>query len=258
MSGRNNKLNLMLAASLTMALAQPVFADRDRGQRAPRHGGYRGSGADVDIESLKAKLLGGWNDSVLQVRCKVEIEDAWPGQRFDLWLRVTERGRELSDRRGRPVRVRVPLNRPTDIDDDEFEFDERLELPLPHAMPWNAKRLRIQAKVVGRNSGRVFDRDDATIKVETSRTPRMAIAPNGCDRCRGGALHSGTECRRGGEVRRAARSQRRQTVQQRQTTKQRTIKKTTKKRNVRHSTRTVRRTSRKPTVRAGIGVTVRR
>ncbi len=257
MSRRNDKLNLILATSLTVLLASPAFADRGGRRHGPRHGGYHGSRADVDIESLKAKMIGGWNDATVRVRCKVEIEDAWPGERFDLMLRVTERGRELSDRRGRPVRVRVPLNRPTDIDDDEFEFDERFELPLPNGAHWNAKRLRIWAKVVGRNSGQVFDRDDASIKNETRRSHHGPIARDRCDGHCGRSTHKGPACRECSNERRAGSSRHHRTVREREVTKKRTVKKTTKKRTVRQKKRTVRRTSRKPAARAGVRIVVR-
>jgi hypothetical protein len=126
--------------------------------------------AEADIESLKATLRrvdGQWD---LAVRCEVEIEDAHPAERFDLMLRVTEEGRELTDERGRPLRTLIPLDRPTDVDDDEIEFKERLDVYLPDSSFDDPDRLRIWAKVLSRDDGRVLERKDKSIKVQASRT----------------------------------------------------------------------------------------
>ncbi len=183
MSTLSRQLTWGMAGAMILAAAQNAAgdggSDYSTGRRSGRNfadqrmgdqGFYQRFDAEVDIESLKATLRrvdGQWD---LAVRCEVEIEDAHPAERFDLMLRVTERGRELADERGRPLRTLIPLDRPTDIDDDEIEFKESLDLYLPAGSFSNPDRLRIWAKVLSRDDGRVLERKDKSIKVRGRRT----------------------------------------------------------------------------------------
>lgn len=120
--------------------------------------------AEADIESLRGDLRYAHGDWRLRVQYDIEIEDARRRDRFDLVLTVLERGRPLLDRRGRPVRFVVPLNRPTKIKRDEITFRRQVTIQLPDGSFDNPKRLRLVAKVVRADSGRVLDREGESIK----------------------------------------------------------------------------------------------
>jgi hypothetical protein len=147
------------------ATAQSVEASR-------RH---RCGRADADIDSLDASLRhtrGGWQ---LRVEYEVEIEDACRRERFSLILRVTERGRPVIDRYGRPIVFEIPLDRPTDIDDDELEFEHSVTLTLPDGSVGNPRKLKLEAKVIRARDGRVLDRERESIDYDRGfRPPRRS------------------------------------------------------------------------------------
>lgn len=163
-------------ALLTMA-AQPAVSLADGGRF--RHDRNR---AEADIESLSGDLQYARGDWKLRVRYDIEIEDARRRDRFDLVLTVLDRGHPLLNRRGRPVRFVVPLNRPTKIKRDEITFRRQVTIQLPDGSFDNPKRLRLVARVVRAEDGRVLDKEGESIKFRRgnrwSRTGRrVATGP---------------------------------------------------------------------------------
>lgn len=126
---------------------------------------------DVDIDTLKAELFRGPTSATLSVRYEVEIEDCWRPDGFVLVVTPADRRGVLIDEEGRPFDFAIPLDRPTDIDDDEAEFEGQVRIELPREVGW-LHDLRLQAAVV--RGGAVFDRDDTRIKVREIRV-------RGCD-----------------------------------------------------------------------------
>jgi hypothetical protein len=147
------------------ATAQPAEASR-------RH---RCGRADADIDSLDASLRhtrGGWQ---LRVEYEIDIEDACRREHFSLLLRVTERGRPVVDRSGRPIVFEIPLDRPTDINDDELEFEHSVTLTLPDGSVYDPKKLRLEAKVIRAHDGQVLDRGRESIDFDRGfRPPRRS------------------------------------------------------------------------------------
>ena len=89
--------------------------------------------ADVDLDRLKAELRchrGQWR---LDIEYEVEIEDAWPGERFELEVEIIERdrGSVLRDEQGAPISIIIPLDCPADVDDDEVTYQGWLTERLP-------------------------------------------------------------------------------------------------------------------------------
>jgi hypothetical protein len=138
---------------------------------------------EADIESLSGSLQyvrGNWQ---LGVRYDVEVEDANRRDRFNLAMTVLERGRPLLDRWGRPVTIVVPLDRPTKIERDEITFNRQATIRLPDGSIGNPKQLRLVAKVIRADNGRVLDQEEESIKFRQGpRRPRVgwpvASAPN--------------------------------------------------------------------------------
>lgn len=138
-------------------------------------GGRHRSRVDADIDDLDADLVrdrGGWR---LMVEYEVEIEDARRGERFDLVLTLTERGRPVLDRRHRPWTIVVPLNRPVRVKRDEVTFKRRISVRLGHRSFHNPKKLKIHAEVVRVSDGRVLDDDSESVDYRRGyRLPRWS------------------------------------------------------------------------------------
>ena len=133
--------------------------------------GYFGSDGEVDLESLKGRLYYAPDEWKLHVRYDVEVEDAYCRDSFDLVLYVIDRGRPVLDSTGRPIQIVVPLDRPTEIDDDELEFEGRFVVGLPHCSDYTVPDLRLQGVVVRRSDGLRFDQKERRVRFR-DRRPR--------------------------------------------------------------------------------------
>lgn len=132
--------------------------------------GHKRHKADVDIESLKAELFDSGRGWEVVIRYKVEIEDACPGDEFDVIFELTECGRPLRDRNGRPVQVREQLDWPVEADDDEVKFDDTLSMPVPAGSFCDPGKLRVRAVVVRAEDGRRLDCKEKGVKFRGCRS----------------------------------------------------------------------------------------
>lgn len=103
----------MKAASMGMALvlALSAFLGVPEPARASHHK------LDVDIDDLDAEIRWDGQKWSLRVKYEVDIENAAPGEAFDLVLNLVSRSGS-----GQPVQIVVPLVTPSEVDDDEFEY----------------------------------------------------------------------------------------------------------------------------------------
>ncbi len=123
------------------------------------------AGPDVDIESLRGELWRGGGEWLLEVRYDVEIEDYLPPPgELELVLYVTEDGYTLVDRDDRPIEFVVPLVHPSEEDDDELEFEDRLVVTLPDGVFRDPDHLRLEGIVVYVGDDYVLDRKSKSIK----------------------------------------------------------------------------------------------
>ncbi len=128
--------------------------------------GQRLSTPDVDIESLSAGMHEGPRGLTLSIRYEIEIEDASPWDRFELVMQVTDNGRPVLDGFGRPLEITAPLTRPTEVDDDELEFEDSLTVDVSSQSIRNPDRLRLWATVVRLADERICERKETSIKME--------------------------------------------------------------------------------------------
>ena len=127
---------------------------------------------EVDIDSLKGELLRAKRGWELAVRFDVEVEDYRPADRFELILYVSEKGYPLADDKGRRIEYVIPLDRPTDVDDDELEFEHRVTLSVPDAVFGSPKRLRLHGRVVLQGEQHPLARKNKSIKFKRHRRKR--------------------------------------------------------------------------------------
>lgn len=124
---------------------------------------------EVDIDSLKGELLRAKHGWELAVRFDVEVEDYRPADRFELVLYVSEKGYPLADDKGRRIEYVIPLDRPTDVDDDELEFKHRVTLSVPDGVFRSPKRLRLHGRVVLQGEEHPLAHKNKSIKFKRHR-----------------------------------------------------------------------------------------
>jgi hypothetical protein len=127
---------------------------------------------DVDIDSLDAELLRDGAEWVVQVRYKVEIDDAHPQDLFTLGLQIKERGHALVDANGQVCTTFVPLERPTVCDGEELTFEAYAEVRQPLGAIRCPDDLRVQSFVI--LDGDSCWLDDESTSVEYCR-PRVVV-----------------------------------------------------------------------------------
>ncbi len=124
---------------------------------------------EVDIDSLSASMRyydGRWHVSV-KYEVEAEAEDGVPDD-LRLVLYFTERGRVVTDPKCEPIEFVVPLDRPSEVDDHEIEFEDRITLELPDRSFRDPRRLKVNAVAVYGSEGRSLDRKDRSVKLKTA------------------------------------------------------------------------------------------
>lgn len=130
------------------------------------HHGRR-SEVEADIDELKARMHFENGQWILSIKYEVEIEDAWPEDRFELILALTEGRRPLIDPSGRPMVMNIPLDQPQRVKDggEEIIFRDTIVVPVQDGLFGRPKDLRVDAHVVPFGGGPVLDQDDTDVDV---------------------------------------------------------------------------------------------
>ena len=140
----NRSSSVISVLTIAIAAAAPAWADDERRERP-----------DVDIDSLKASMRyydGSWHVSV---KYEVEVEDGVPSD-LRLVLYFTERGRTVLDPTGEPIEFIVPLDEPSEVDDDEI-------VPTRASQGNAVGRIAIGCPVVDRTSRRSGGMHEAVV-----------------------------------------------------------------------------------------------
>ena len=153
------------AMALTLVLLQPPASADERHRPHSR--------LDVDFDSLKAELFRVEGEWLLEVRYEVEIEDYNPGDRFELIFYVAQRKQVLLDDERRRIEYVIPLDNPTDVDDDELEFEQQVTLTLPEGAFRNPRRLKLHALVVYQGQHEALKHKDRSIKFKRPHSRRQ-------------------------------------------------------------------------------------
>lgn len=123
--------------------------------------------AKVDIERLKAEIRSAGSEWRVDVQYEVEVEGRGAHrEELALVLFVTDEEGVLADPDGKPIEVRIPLDRPSEIEDDEIEFKAGTAFTLPDGAFARVDRLRIEAVVIDVRDESVLERESAPILYE--------------------------------------------------------------------------------------------
>ncbi len=129
------------------------------------HGRY--ARADADIEKLSAEIREAGRDWRVDVRYDVELEGRGAfTDALSLRLFVTDDEGVVVDPEGRPIEIDIPLDRPTDVDDDELKFESGAVFTLPDGAFAYPDRLRIEAVVLDVRDDTVLDRSSSRMRFD--------------------------------------------------------------------------------------------
>lgn len=131
---------------------------------------------DVDIDELSGELARGEHEWLLEVRYEVEVEGATAAGPFDLVLNVSEHDRLLTDGERRPLVFAIPLDRPTDVDDDEAEYEGTVMVSLPRDSFVDPDDLELVGRVYVRGDDRPVAHDDDDIDYDRPGRRRIGLS----------------------------------------------------------------------------------
>lgn len=120
------------------------------------------SRVEVDIEDLDAEIRWDGEKWRLVVEYDVEIEHASAGDSFDLVLNLFNKSRP-----DQPVQIVVPLTQPSEVDDDELEYESNVVARLDPNLVIDPHKLRLCGLVVRRGGGEIMD--EKTTSVDCKR-----------------------------------------------------------------------------------------
>ncbi|MFO0839741.1 MAG: hypothetical protein U1D55_14600 [Phycisphaerae bacterium] len=149
-----NVMRTALACLAICAAVQPAMAGDHHHRRA----------SEVDFDSLKAEVHPFGREWEIRVSYCVQVEHPAPGERLTLQLTPVECGAPLLDDKDRPVTIEVPLDRPTDVDDDELEFKGGLRIALPIESIRFPDEIELRGDVVDADNGIIRDTRDTHAK----------------------------------------------------------------------------------------------
>lgn len=127
------------------------------------------SNSDFEIDSLDGKLYRRFDSWLLRIDYEIEIETerGFRPQGLELILSLKERGYQFLDRRKKPIIFSIPLDRPTEVDDDEVEFEGRLAIELPCDVFRNPNDLRIYGKLMHPGYEQPLDRKSESVRCKS-------------------------------------------------------------------------------------------
>lgn len=120
-----------------------------------RHFSSRG---EVDLEDLDAEIRWDGEKWRLVVEYDVEIEDDAMAESYDLVLNLFNRSRP-----DQPVQIIVPLVQPSEVEDDELTYEDKVVARVDPSLIGDPGRLRLAGMVVRRGGGEVMDREETSV-----------------------------------------------------------------------------------------------
>lgn len=132
-------------------------------------------GIDADIDSLDTELRHAGADWEIIIEYEVEIEGPIGGDVFVLVLELFEDEQPVIDENGAPLVMEIELINPSERDDDELEFEDRISATVPKAWIGDDDDLELVAKLIRVRDGVIFDDEDESVKEERPRRVGIGI-----------------------------------------------------------------------------------
>src|SRR5262249_13418284 len=149
-----------ITGSLVTAFALSLFsADRAAAGHERHRPQHR---ADVDI-SLRASYEPRGFAPSISVTYRVSVEDARRLAAYEMQIRLTENGRAVRDRFGRPVTICVPMSRATRVGRDEVEFRGQVSVPMA-GVACRSDCLSVVASVTPAGGGPVLETERTDVR----------------------------------------------------------------------------------------------
>jgi hypothetical protein len=126
----------------------------------------------ADIDKLDAELHHDGAQWIVDVKFEVELETSRRIEGLALVLHVDEHGRTVTGDEDQPLEVVIPLDNPSDVDDDEVEFKQSLSFPIPEDAVDNPAALRLTALVATSPDAPILARRDESIDFDIPSPPR--------------------------------------------------------------------------------------
>ncbi|MDM8008370.1 MAG: hypothetical protein QUV05_19695 [Phycisphaerae bacterium] len=148
----------MMTTSRMMAAVGLLLGSAVASASGSELGYLSGHRTEVDIEDLDAEIRWDGEKWRLFVEYDVEIEHPGAGESFDLVLNLFDKSR-----RNQPVQIIVPLVQPSEVDDDEVEYESTVEARIDARLVGDPTRLRLHGMVVYRGGGTVLDEEETSV-----------------------------------------------------------------------------------------------
>jgi|GEM_PF-3244751 len=145
------------------------FTQRDEKRHVEQKRQRRDRRVKAEIDSLDADLRHAGADWQIVIEYEVEIEGRVDNDVYLLVLELFEDDRPVVDENGVPLVMEIELLQPTDRDDDELEFEDRISPTVPKAWVLDDDDLELRAKLVRASDGLVFDDEDESVDQERGR-----------------------------------------------------------------------------------------
>jgi hypothetical protein len=144
---------LLLATASLMSVA---FSSQALAGDASRRG-------RIEFDDLDSKIVKRGDRWLLEVEYEVEQKTSREPVPLEIYITVSERGRTLVDHKGRPIVIRIVLDRPTDRDDDEVEFEGEILTELPAGSFFDPGKLRLHGEISRLGGKRVLARRNDSV-----------------------------------------------------------------------------------------------
>ncbi len=151
------------------------FEKRNDQRRAGDRRKVRDRSVKAKIDSLDADLLHAGPDWQISIEYEVEIEGQIGNDWYLLVLELVEDDRPVVDENGAPLVMEIELLQPTDRDEDELEFEDRISTSVPKVWVGDDDDLELVAKLVRASDGLVFDTEDESVDRDRGRRIGIGI-----------------------------------------------------------------------------------
>jgi len=148
---------------------------RDDRRRDDDHRKARDRRIKAKIDSLDCEMQHAGPDWQITIEYEVEIEGLIGNDLYLLVLELVEDDRPVVDDNGAPLVMEIELLQPTDRDDDELEYEDRITATVPKVWIGDDDDLEIVAKLVRTSDGLLFDMEDESVDQERGRRVGVGV-----------------------------------------------------------------------------------